>query len=91
MNVCVKVAQCVQLFATPWTVQSMEFSRPEYWSGSPFLLQGIFPTQEWNPGLSHCSQILYQLSHQGSPKMLQWVAYPFLDLDPGIKLGSPEL
>ena len=24
---------CVQLFATPWTVQSMEFSRPEYWSG----------------------------------------------------------
>ena len=23
----------VQLFATPWTIQSMEFSRPEYWSG----------------------------------------------------------
>ena len=28
-----KVAQRVQLFATLWTVQSMEFSRPEYWSG----------------------------------------------------------
>ena len=24
---------CVWLFATPWTIQSMEFSRPEYWSG----------------------------------------------------------
>ena len=24
---------CVQLFATPWTIQSMEFSRSEYWSG----------------------------------------------------------
>ena len=27
------------------------------------LLQGIFPTQGWNPGLLHCRQILYQLSH----------------------------
>ena len=31
------------------------------------LLQGIFPTQGLNPGLSHCRQILYCLSHQGSP------------------------
>ena len=31
------------------------------------LLQGIFPTQESNPGLPHCRQILYQLSHEGSP------------------------
>ena len=28
------------------------------------LLQGIFPTQGSNPGLPHCKQILYQLSHQ---------------------------
>ena len=34
---------------------------------SLFLLQGIFPTQALNPGLSHCRQILYQLSHKGSP------------------------
>ncbi|XDA77014.1 hypothetical protein R6Z07F_007158 [Ovis aries] len=27
-----------------------------------FLLQGIFLTQELNPGLLHCRQILYQLS-----------------------------
>ena len=32
------------------------------------LLQGTFPTQGSNPGLSHSRQILYQLSHQGSPK-----------------------
>ena len=32
------------------------------------LLQGIFPTQGSNPGLLHCRQILYQLSHQGNPK-----------------------
>ena len=31
------------------------------------LLLGIFPTQGWNPGLPHCRQILYHLSHQGSP------------------------
>ena len=31
------------------------------------LLQGIFPPQESNPGLLHCRQILYHLSHQGSP------------------------
>ena len=31
------------------------------------LFQGLFPTQELNPGLPHCRQILYQLSHQGSP------------------------
>ena len=33
--------------------------------GSLSLLQGIFPTQGWNPGLLHCRQILYQLSYQG--------------------------
>ena len=33
--------------------------------GSHSLLQGIFPTQGSNPGLLHCRQILYHLSHQG--------------------------
>ena len=36
-------------------------------AGSHSLLQGIFPIQESNPDLSHCRQILYQLSYQGSP------------------------
>ena len=45
--------------------------------GSLSFLQGIFPTQGSNPSLPHCRWILYQLSHQGSPKILEWVAYPF--------------
>ena len=35
--------------------------------GCHALLQGIFPTQEWSPGLPHCRHILYQLSYQGVP------------------------
>ena len=35
--------------------------------GCHFLLQGIFLTQGSNPGLPHCRQMLYRLSHQGSP------------------------
>ena len=35
------------------------------------LLQGIFLTQELNSGLLHCRQILYHLSHQGSPIIRQ--------------------
>ena len=45
--------------------------------GSLTLLQGIFPTQGSTPGLPHCRWILYQLSHQGSPRILEWVAFPF--------------
>ena len=57
--------------------QSMEFPRSEYWSGSLSLPQGIFPTQGLNLGLPHCGQILYQKSHKGSPRILEWVAYLF--------------
>ena len=64
--------ECVWLFATPWTVAyqaplSLGFSRQEYWSGLPCLLQGIFPTQGLNLNLLHCRCFLYCLSHQGSP------------------------
>ena len=45
--------------------------------GCHVLLQGIFPTQEANPGFPHSRQILYHLSHQGIPRILEWVAYPF--------------
>ena len=120
----------VRLFATPWAIQSTEFSRTEYHNGWPFpspgdllnpeikpgsptrqadslpaetegnvfepqemysnssekentgvgslcLLQGIFPTQGSNPHLLHCKRIPHQLTHQGSPRRLEWVAYPF--------------
>ena len=45
--------------------------------GCHALLQGILPTQRLNPGLPHCRQILNCLSHQGSPGILEWVAYHF--------------
>ena len=45
--------------------QSMEFSRQEYWSRLPFPSPGDLPTQGLNPGLLHCRQTLYRLSHQG--------------------------
>ena len=50
---------------------SLKFSRQEYWSELPFPYPGNLPTQESNPGLLHCRQILYCLSHQGSPFKLK--------------------
>ena len=54
------------------------------------LVQGIFPTQGLNPGLPHCWRILYCLSHQGNPRILEWVIYPLLqgNNSPGIEPGS---
>ena len=63
----------VWLFATPWTVvHGILQARILEWVLVPFS-RVIFPTQESNPGLPHCRQILYQLSHKGSPKILEWV------------------
>ena len=45
--------------------------------GIPSLVQGILPTQGWNPGLPHGRRILYQLSHKRSLRILEWVAFPF--------------
>ena len=59
------------------SLQPHGLSRPEYWVGSLSLLQGIFLTQGSNPGLPHHRRILSQLSHKGSPRILEWVAYPF--------------
>ena len=56
------------------------------------LLQRIFPTQGWNPGHLCCRQILNQVSHQGSPRILEWVAFLFSNLsNPGIEPKSPAL
>ena len=51
----VKSLSCVQLFATPWTVDyeaspSMGFSRQEYWSGLPFPSPGDLPNPGIEPG-----------------------------------------
>ena len=45
--------------------------------GCSAFLQGIFQTQGSNPGLLNCRWILYHLSHQGSLRIVEWVAYPF--------------
>ena len=64
----------VQLFATPWTIQSMEFSRPEYWSGEPFPSPGDLP----NPGIEPRSPALWEDSLPAEPQRKpEWVAYPF--------------
>ena len=64
----------VQLFVTPWTSQSPGQNTGV---GSRSLLQGIFLIQGLNLGLPRCRRILYQLSHKGSPRILEWVACPF--------------
>ena len=91
-KVKVKVTQSCPTLCDPmdYTVHGILQARIP---GSPSLLQGIFPTQGSNPGLPHGRQILYQLSHKGSPRILQWVAIPSpADVpDPGIEPGSPAL
>ena len=62
----VKVVQSCPSLATPWTIQSMEFSRPECWNGWPFPSPGYLPNPGIEPRSLHCRQILCQLSHRGS-------------------------
>ena len=63
----------VWLFATLWTVAcqvllSMGFSGKNTGVGCHALLQGVFPTQEWNPCLMHWQADSFPLSHQGRPE-----------------------
>ena len=77
------------LFATPWIVACTKLLHPLDFQGKStgvgchFLLQGIFPTQGSNPGLSHCRQMLYHLSqsegrqnenhnHRKLTKLITW-------------------
>ena len=68
LKVKVKSLSRVWLFGTRWAVavHPWDFPGKNTGVGCHFLLQRIFPTQESNPGLSHCRQTLYHLSHQGS-------------------------
>ena len=67
----------VQLFATPWTTESMEFSKPEYCSGQLLPSPGKLP----NPGTEHKSPALQvdslSAEPKGSPRILEWVAFTF--------------
>ena len=63
----VKVAQSYPTCLRPHRLYS-PWSSPGQtleWGAVPF--SGVLPNQGSNPGLLHCRQVLYQLSHQGSP------------------------
>ena len=64
----------VRLFATPWTTQSLEFSRPEYWSGWPFSSPGGLP----NPGMEPRSPTLQVNSSPAEPQEKPTKALPFV-------------
>ena len=71
-----KLLSCVRPFATPDRLRNSLGQNTGV--GGLSLLQGIFPTQGLNPGLPHYGRwILYQLSHKRSPRILEWVVYPF--------------
>ena len=78
MKVKMKVAQSYRILCDPKdcslpgsSVHGILQARTMEWVAR-CLLQGIFPTQGWNPSVLHCRQILYHLSHWGSPRILEW-------------------
>ena len=90
-----KSLSCVLTICDPmdYTVHGSPGQNTEVDSCS--LLQGIFPTQGSNPGLPCCRWILYQLSYQGSPRILEWVepGSPALQADslPAELYGKPPM
>ena len=76
-----KSLSCVQLFATPCTIQSMEFSRPEYWSRQLFPSPRDLPNpgiQSRSPGLQVDSLPAKPLEKPkntgvGRLSLLQWI------------------
>ena len=75
----VKVAQSCPTLGHP--IQSMKFSRPEYWSGEPFPSPGDLS----NPGFLHCKWFLYQLSHFcGMGNKWDWILLTFVSTRSGV-------
>ena len=64
LTLCDPMDYSLTRFLHPW-----DFPGKNTGVGCHFLLQEIFPTQGLNPGLLHCRQTFYRLSHQGRPKM----------------------
>ena len=72
LKVKMKLLCHIQLIATPWDCSSQNSPGKNTGVGSLSLLQVIVPPQGSTPGLLPCRWILYQLSHQGSPRILEW-------------------
>ena len=66
---------CLTL-CNPWTIQSVKPPGQNTGVHSPSTSPRHLPTPGSNPGLLHCSQLLYQPSHHGRPRILHWVASP---------------
>ena len=85
-----KVAQSCLTLCDPvdYRVHGILQARILEWVAVSSLLRGIFPTWGSNPGLLYC-----RLRHNGRPRILEWVAYPFSSRssNPGIEPGSPAL
>ena len=69
ITIVVQLLSCIWLFVTPWTVATRLLcpwgflNKNTEWVAISFS-RAIFPTQGSNPGLMHCRQILYHMSHQ---------------------------
>jgi len=75
-----------------YTVHGILQARIPDWV-APFPSPGDLPNSVSNPCLPHCRWVLYQLSHQRNPKILEWWPIPSRAdlLGPGVELGSPAL
>ena len=80
-----------QLFVTPWTIESMEFSRPEYWNGWPFPSPGDLSNLGIKPRSPTLQADSLPAEPQGKPKntgvgslsLLQWI-FPTQELNQGL-------
>ena len=66
-----KIASCKS--KNPTIAHGILQARILEWEYSP----GDLPNPGIEPSIPYYRWILYQLSHKGSPRMLEWVAYPF--------------
>ena len=76
--VCLVTQSCLSLcnamgYSPPGSSVDGDYPGKNTGEGCHALLQGISPPQGLNSGLPHCRH----LSHQGSPRILEWAAYPF--------------
>ena len=69
---------------------SMGFSRQKYWSRLPFSSPRNLPNLGIEPGLLHCRQMLYRLSHQGSQRPVQSVVLASLWPQPVAKISPVQ-
>ena len=74
-----KVAQSCLTLCDPmdFIVHGILQARILEWAAFPFSRGSSQLRHRTWVYLPHCRQILYQLSHKGSPRMQEWVAYPF--------------